>query len=147
MSRVGGDVTLREDPRIGGRVDRPDLRSAALELLRDARRSRKEVDCGPRSGAGEELAEHRNESPLRAQVLDHRPIIRGGRRRLKHSRQRKVSVSVLMVERPSKWWTPRGARSPRLTQGADRGSSAPRGGRRLAPVEPLALIRNDPVDT
>src|SRR3954470_10133456 len=94
MYRVGGDVTLREDPRIGGRVDRPDLRSAALELLRDARRSRKEVDCGPRSGAGEELAEHRNESPLGAQVLDHRPIIRGGRRLLKHSRQRGPWESV-----------------------------------------------------
>src|SRR5262249_31673953 len=42
-----------------------------LELLRDARRPGEEVECSARAGGGEHLAEHRHESALRAEVLDH----------------------------------------------------------------------------
>src|SRR5204863_2223170 len=74
-----------------GGVDRPDPGSAALELLSDARRAREEVDRGRRSGAGDELAEDRDEPPPRAEVLDHRPIIRSAPRPLKHPARGRLS--------------------------------------------------------
>ena len=76
---VGLDVAAREHLGVPGGVDRRHDAASALELLRDPGRAREEIERVAGPGRGEHLTEHRHQTPLRPQVLDHdRFTVRGG---------------------------------------------------------------------
>ncbi len=68
---VGLYVALGEDVGVARRVDGGDLDALRLEGLGDTGRAGEEIERGAGAGGRADLGQHRNESSLRPQVLDH----------------------------------------------------------------------------
>jgi hypothetical protein len=68
---VGRDVAGRQDLGVAGQVNGPDLGPAAFPFLRHPGRAREQVHRRRGPGAAQEVAQDRDQPPLRAEVLDH----------------------------------------------------------------------------
>src|SRR5205807_9986376 len=64
-------VARRHHLGVTGRVDRGDVRTAALHLLGDASRPGEQIQRAARSGDRGDGTEYRHQSSFRTEVLDH----------------------------------------------------------------------------